>query len=142
MRCFHHERVLQGPKVAGARRGGQGHPAGGDRASFGRLCGDHRPLREAQARDRRGGAQALTTGQDAQHICKTAEERRELWRQLEDNREATLERHCELWERERGVRVSVATISRAVRGLGWTYEQRRWEPPNETRKSEALGANA
>ena len=37
--------------------------------------------------------------------------------------EATLERHCELWERGHGVRVSVATMSRAVRGLGWTYKQ-------------------
>jgi len=74
-------------------------------------------------------------------ICKTAEERRALWRQLEENREATLERHCELWERGRGTRVSVATMSRAVRGLGWTYKQRRWEPPSETSRPAPLGAS-
>ncbi len=43
-------------------------------------------------------------------ILATAEERRALWAQLEENEEATLEHHCELWEeRQGGVRVSVAT---------------------------------
>jgi transposase len=51
-------------------------------------------------------------------ICATVEERRALWKQLEENDEATLERHCELWEERRGARVSVATMSRAVRKLG------------------------
>ena len=61
-----------------------------------------------------------------------AEERRALRRQLEENPEATLEEHRQAWERERGVRVSVSTMSRAIHRLGWTYEQRRWEPPNGT----------
>ena len=38
--------------------------------------------------------------------------------------DATLAEHCAAWERERGVRVSVATMSRAVRGLGWTLKKR------------------
>jgi transposase len=45
-------------------------------------------------------------------ICASVEERRALWKQLEENDEATLERHCELWEERRGARVSVATMSR------------------------------
>ncbi len=49
-------------------------------------------------------------------ILATAEEKRALWEQLEANDEATLERHCELWEeKKRGVRVSVTTMSRAIR---------------------------
>ncbi|CAA9409442.1 MAG: hypothetical protein AVDCRST_MAG22-1777 [uncultured Rubrobacteraceae bacterium] len=32
-------------------------------------------------------------------ILATREEKRALWGQLEENDEATLERHCELWER-------------------------------------------
>ncbi len=72
-------------------------------------------------------------------ICKTAQERRAPWEQLETRPEATLEEHRESWERERGVRVSVATMSRAIRRLGWTYKQRRWEPPSETKEREALG---
>ena len=72
-------------------------------------------------------------------IGATVEERRGLWRQLEENREATLEEHRELWEERWGVRVSIATMSRAIRRLGWTYKQRRWEPPSATKRREALG---
>jgi transposase len=74
-------------------------------------------------------------------IGATAQERRALWEQLEEHPEATLEEHRELWERQRGVRVSVATMSRAVRKLGWTYKQRRWEPPSATKRPEAPGAS-
>ena len=59
-------------------------------------------------------------------ILATSEEKRALWEQLEKNAEATLERHCELWEQKRGVRVSLATMSRAIRNkLGWTLKKRR-----------------
>jgi transposase len=62
-------------------------------------------------------------------ILATPEEKRALWEQLAENDEATLERHCELWEREHGVRVSIATMSRAIRNkLGWTLKKRRWVP--------------
>jgi transposase len=74
-------------------------------------------------------------------IGASADERRTLWRQLEEHPEATLEEHRELWERERGVRVSVATMSRAIRRLGWTYKQRRWEQPSATRKHGPAGAS-
>src|SRR5215203_5680787 len=73
-------------------------------------------------------------------ILSTAEEKRALWKQLQENDEATpLERHCELWESARGVRVSLATMSRAIRQkLGWTLKKRRWVPPSETKKREVL----
>ena len=49
-------------------------------------------------------------------ILATAEERRAVvWVQLEEHDDVTLERHCELWEEGRGVRVSIATMSRVVR---------------------------
>ena len=76
-------------------------------------------------------------------ILATAEEKRALWEQLEANYEATLERHCELWEEQRGVRVSVATMSRAIRHkLCWTLKKRRWVPPSETKRREVLGQSA
>ena len=75
-------------------------------------------------------------------VGATPEERRALWRRLEHNPEATLERHREMWEREHGVRVSVATMSRAIRRLGWTYKQRRWRPPSETTRPGPAGAGA
>ena len=75
-------------------------------------------------------------------ILATNEEKRDLWAQLEANDDGTLKRHCELWEERRGVGVSVATMSRAVRKLGWTYKKSRWWPPSGTRTSERLGASA
>jgi len=75
-------------------------------------------------------------------ILATAEEKRDLWAQLSANDDATLERHCELWVERRGTRVSVATMSRAVRKLGWTYKKSRWWPPSGTRTSGRLGASA
>jgi transposase len=72
-------------------------------------------------------------------ICSTVEERRMLWKQFEENEEATLQRHCELWEGLGKARVSVSTMSRAVRKLGWTFKKRVWEPPSETKRREVLG---
>jgi transposase len=45
--------------------------------------------------------------------------------QLRARPDATLAEHRDAWERGRGVRVSVATMSRAVRGLGWTVKKSR-----------------
>ncbi|CAN5216332.1 hypothetical protein BH24ACT19_BH24ACT19_20790 [soil metagenome] len=69
----------------------------------------------------------------------TEEQRRTLWARLKTHPEATLEEHCGLWEQEQGTRVSIATMSRAIRWLGWTYKQRHSQPPNDTSRAEALG---
>ncbi len=80
----------------------------------------------------------LSTGRK-RRILATPEEKRLLWAQLEENDEATLERHCELWEQKTGVRVSISAMSRAVRGkLGWSYKKRRWVPPSATKRREVL----
>jgi transposase len=84
----------------------------------------------------------LSTGRK-RRILATLEENKLLWEQLEENDDATLERHCELWEQKTGVRVSISAMSRAIRGkLGWTYKKRRWRPPSETNKREVLSASA
>jgi transposase len=75
-------------------------------------------------------------------ILATSQERRALWKQLEENEEATLERHCQLWEERGGARVSVSTMSRAVRKLGWTFKKRVWVPQSATRRREVLGESA
>jgi transposase len=72
-------------------------------------------------------------------IGQNVEHRRALWKQLEEHYDATLEKHCRLWERKRGVKVSISTMSRAIRRLGWTLKKRVWVPPNETKKREVLG---
>ena len=49
---------------------------------------------------------------------------------------ATLEEHCRMWEERKGVRVSVATMSRSVRKLGWSFKKDRWHPPSKTSTEE------
>jgi transposase len=56
-------------------------------------------------------------------IGKSVEHRRALCSQLEANRDANLERHCELWEARHGVKVSISTMSRAIRKLGWLHKK-------------------
>ncbi len=75
-------------------------------------------------------------------ILATPQQRGSLWEQLEENDDATLARHCQLWERRTGVGVSVATMSRAVRTLGWTFKKSRWWPPSETNTKGALSGSA
>ncbi len=43
-----------------------------------------------------------------------------LWAQLEANRDATLETHTQLWNEAQATTVSIWTVGRAIRRLGWT----------------------
>ena len=47
----------------------------------------------------------------------------ELLPQLEANRDATLEEHCQIWEAEHGQQVSAKTMGRAITRLGWTRKK-------------------
>jgi transposase len=71
-------------------------------------------------------------------IAHSVEHKRALWKQLEEHDDATLEKHCQLWEIKQGAKVSISTMSRAIGRLGWTLKKRVWVPPNETKKSEVL----
>src|SRR5262245_28979253 len=64
-----------------------------------------------------------------------AELRSALEAQVRAAPDATLGEHCATWERERGVRVSEATMSRALRRLGWPLKKRRSSPASATRPS-------
>ena len=96
-------------------------------------------------RKRREG-QDLSAGTSTgrkRRILADQEEQSLLWEQLEENDDATLERHCEMWEAKRGIRVSRSAMSRAIRHkLGWTYKKRRWLPPSETNTKEVLSGSA
>jgi transposase len=84
----------------------------------------------------------VSTGR-RRRILSTLQEKRLLWDQLEENDDATLEHHCELWEQKTDVRVSISAMSRAIRQkLGWSYKKRRWVPPSETKRREVLSASA
>jgi transposase len=61
--------------------------------------------------------------------------------QLQAHPAATLEEHCCLWEQAHGVRVSPATMSRAIsRHFGWTRKQGVWRPASGTRRPARPGA--
>jgi len=65
----------------------------------------------------------VSTGR-RRRILATLEEKRLLWGQFQETDDATLERHCELWEERTGNHVSISTMSRAIREkLGWTYNK-------------------
>jgi transposase len=59
--------------------------------------------------------------------------------QVEAAPDATLAEHCERWAAAHGVRVSVATMQRAIARLGWTRKKRRSTRPNRTRSSAPRG---
>ena len=65
----------------------------------------------------------------------------ELVAQLQAHDDLRLEDHCQLWEQTHGVTVSTATMSRAIKRVGWTRKKRRWLPVNVGRKSEPVGAS-
>ena len=48
----------------------------------------------------------------------------QLRAQLDATPDATLAEHCAQWEREQGVRLSIATMHRAIARLGWTRKKR------------------
>lgn len=54
-----------------------------------------------------------------------------LWAQLEAHSAAFLDEHCRLWEEQTGSRLSISTMSREIKRLGWTRKKGRWVPPNE-----------
>jgi transposase len=84
----------------------------------------------------------VSTGR-RRRILATLAQKKALWKQLQENDDATLEHHCELWEEHTGTRVSISTMSRAIREkLGWSYKKRHWVPPNATKKREVLSGNA
>jgi transposase len=55
-----------------------------------------------------------------------------LWAQLEAHPAAFLDEHCRLWEEQTGSHLSISTMSRAIKRLGWTRKKGRWVPPSET----------
>ncbi len=43
--------------------------------------------------------------------------------QLQAHPDVSLERHCQLWENEHGMRVSTSTMSRLIERVGWTRKK-------------------
>ena len=56
-----------------------------------------------------------------------------LRKQLEDHNELTLMEHCELWERDTGMKLSYVTMHRLSNRLGVSRNKRRSQPVNKIR---------
>jgi transposase len=56
---------------------------------------------------------------------KGAALRASLLAQLAAHADATLQEHCEMWEKQNGIQVSIMTMSRAITASGWTREKKR-----------------
>jgi transposase len=65
----------------------------------------------------------------------------ELVAQLQAQNDLGLEEQCRLWKQTHGVRVSTATMSRAIKRVGWTRKKRHWVPLSAGRRSESSGAS-
>jgi transposase len=53
---------------------------------------------------------------------------------LEAAPDATVGEHCAWWAEHQGRLVSVTTMWRAIRRLGWTHKKRHWQPASATRR--------
>ena len=62
-----------------------------------------------------------------------------LLAQLEAHPDATLHEHCEMWEAQGGIKVSIATIGRAVQRFGWTRKKKRLRQVREKKRNEFNG---
>jgi transposase len=64
-----------------------------------------------------------------------------LLAQVEAHPDAWLEDHCQQWEAEHGVQVSTATMSRALRRIGWPRKKSRWGEVDGAKRSARPGAS-
>ena len=70
------------------------------------------------------------------------EQRELLWAQLVEHPTAILEEHCALWATQTGVWVSITTMSREIRRVGFTRKKGRWVPPSGTRSDGLSGTGS
>ena len=57
-----------------------------------------------------------------------------LLARLEAAPDATVGEHCAWWAEQYGQLLSVATMWRAIRRLGWTHKKKHWQPASATRR--------
>jgi transposase len=56
--------------------------------------------------------------------------------------DATLAEHVEVWENQHRVSVSLSTMWRALKAIGWSLKKRQWEPVSETKRNETPFASS
>ena len=61
--------------------------------------------------------------------------------QLEKQPDATLQEHCDMWEAQEGLKVSISTMSRAIEHLQWTRKKKFSKQVREKKRNEGKGEN-
>ena len=59
----------------------------------------------------------------------------QLQAQLEKQPDATLQEHCDTWQAQAGIKVSISTMSRAIEHLRWTRKKKFSKQMREKKKS-------
>lgn len=95
---------------------------GVSRRTVGRYVRQQEETADLAARPIPGRQRHIRPEQDAQLVA-----------QLRAHDSVTLEQHCQFWAETTGVQVSVATMYRAIKRLGWTWKKKRWWPPSGMR---------
>jgi transposase len=65
----------------------------------------------------------------------------QLQAQLEKQPDATLQEHCDTWEAQAGIKVSISTMSRAIEHVKWTRKKKFCKQVSEKRRNAANGEN-
>lgn len=65
----------------------------------------------------------------------------QLQPQRESRPDATLQEHCETWEAQSGIKVSISTRSRAIEHLQWTRKKKDSKQVREKKRNEGNGQN-
>lgn len=69
----------------------------------------------------------------------TSDQEAILLARLQAEPDATVQEHCAWWAEHQGRRLSVTTMWRAIRRLGWTHKKSRWQPASATRRRATPG---
>lgn len=90
-----------------------------------RFMVNERTVRRYMRRYETTGSLAVVAFRPGPQAAIGPEREAALLAQLADAPDATLEEHCVRWEREQGRTVSVSTMCRAQRRVGWTVKKSR-----------------
>src|SRR5215831_4716328 len=118
-----------------------------------RAVADGQPMRAAARRFgvavttvKRAVVQARATGSLARKPIPgrprelTRDQEAILRARLQAAPDATVGEHCAWWAEHQGHLMSVTTMWRAIRRLGWTQKKRHWQPASATRRRVKPGA--
>jgi transposase len=69
---------------------------------------------------------------------KRAKLQESLLSQLKAHPDATLQEHCDIWEKESGIRISIMTMSRAIDSSEWTRKKNFRSEREKRRRANTL----